>query len=70
MIYVYCLFLVIPQRGGDSNGDNVDNNYAAQQLHKHKKITLYAYLSCNSCRTAEAMQRHANPWNINMIFMD
>ncbi len=31
---------------------------------------IYAYLSRSSCRAAEATQRHANPWNIDMIFMD
>jgi hypothetical protein len=31
---------------------------------------IYAYLSCNSCRAVEATQRHASPWNIDMIFMD
>jgi hypothetical protein len=37
------------------------------------KITLYdiIYLFfCTSCSAMEATQRHANPWNINMIIMD
>ncbi len=33
------------RRGGEGgDGDNEDDNDGAQQLHKNKKITLYAYL--------------------------
>jgi hypothetical protein len=31
---------------------------------------IYAYFSCNSCHAMEAIQQHANPCNIDMIFMN
>jgi hypothetical protein len=31
---------------------------------------IVCIFDCNSCRAAESIQRHANPWNIAMVFMD
>jgi hypothetical protein len=50
--------------GGGSDSNNEDNDNNAQQLHKYKKITLYAYLSSNSCGALEATQWHTNPWGV------
>jgi hypothetical protein len=38
-------------------------------LLKIKKHIVYLFF-CNPTVVAKAKQRHANPWNINMIFMD
>jgi hypothetical protein len=51
-------------RGGNSN-----NNINAQQLHKYKNHNICLF-NCNSCRALEAARGHANPSNINLIFMD
>jgi hypothetical protein len=39
------------------------------KLHKVKKHIL-CQIFFNSPRATEAVQRHTNPWNIDMIFMD
>ncbi len=57
------------RRVGDSNGDDKNNNDDGQQLHKYKYHILCRFF-CDSCCAAEATQRYANSWNINMIFMD
>ncbi len=41
----------------------------AQQLHKHKMHIICLFFYISRC-AAETTQRHTNPWNINMIFMD
>jgi hypothetical protein len=38
-------------------------------LLKIKKHIIYLFF-CNRTVVAKAKQRHANPWNIDMIFMD
>ncbi len=48
------------------NGDDLDN---PQQLNKYKNHILSLFI-CNSHCAVEAARQHANPWNINLIFMD
>ena len=68
---------MIRTRGGGEFNTTTTNTMMAtmmatrdvQQLHKLKKhITCLIFF--NSRQAAEAAGRHANPWNIGMIFMD
>jgi hypothetical protein len=56
--------------------DNNNNNGATMHTiakhnksHKIKQHIIYLFF-CNRTVVAKAKQRHANPWNIDMIFMD
>jgi hypothetical protein len=55
--------------GGDGNGNDKDNDYNQQQLHKHNN-SHYMLIQYQIMLWHVATQRHANPWNIGMIFMD
>ncbi len=58
-------------------GENDDDDGSAMmhtkayhsKSHKIKKHITYLFF-CNRTVVAKAKRRHANPWNVDMIFMD